>query len=154
MKRKLALMPLAVLVVLIYAAPCFAIAPSIGTTGLGAGVLFPDIEGLENDNSIYYILDYKTMNYLFEIDYFNDAEMDGWMMHGDYLYPLTGALESEAYLGFGYSYLFGNSDVLDDENGFNIALGLSLQNNLDVRGRYLFLGGGDHIFTAGATMSF
>ena len=144
------------------AAPCFAFGgfglptggAGLGTTGLGAGVMFPDIEGVENDNSLYYILDFKSMGYIFEINYFNDADMDGWMIHGDYLYPLGDTIASEAYIGMGYSYIFGNSEYLGDENGFNFCLGLSMMDNLDVRGRYLILGGGDAIFSAGATFYF
>lgn len=137
------------------AIPCFAYAGvDAGSTGLGAGFMFPDIEGLENDNSLYYIFDYRTLNYLMEINYFNDSDLDGWMLHGDYLYPLTEILNSEAYVGLGYTYMFGNSDVLEDENGLNICLGFNLQEKADIRGRYLFLGGGDHILSVGATMYF
>ncbi len=143
-------------------APCFAqggfgmpgMGGAGGTTGLGAGIMFPNIDGVENDSTMYYLFDYKSFNYSFEVNYFDDDEMSGWMLHGDYLYPLSEGLGSEAYLGFGYSYIFGDSDGLDDENGFNIALGLSVMDNIDVRGRYLFLGGGDSIITAGASYYF
>jgi hypothetical protein len=160
MKRNTILLLLAGLIFLTMAAPCFAFGgfgmPSggggLGTTGLGAGIMFPDIEGVENDNTLFYSLDFKSMGYVFEVDYFNDADMDGWMLHGDYLYPLGEALASEAYIGIGYSYIFGNSDYLGDENGFNLCLGVSLMDNLDIRGRYLILGGGDAIIQAGATL--
>lgn len=163
MKRNaLLLILLAGLIFFCSSAPCFAfgdfgmpgMGTGIGASGLGAGIMFPDIDGVENDNIIYYLFDYKTYNYSFEVNYFDDDEMGGWMLHGTYLYPLSEGLGSEAYMGFGYSYLFGSSDGLDDENGFNIALGLTVMDNIDVRGRYLFLGGGDSIITAGASYYF
>ncbi len=126
----------------------------MGSAGLGAGFMFPDIDGVDTDNSLYYAFDYRTLNYLMEINYFNDADFDGWMLHGDYLYPLSEVMNSEAYAGLGYSYVFGNSDYLGDENGLNICLGFNLQKNIDIRGRYLFLSGGDRILSAGATMYF
>ena len=163
MKRNaLLLILLACLVFLCSTAPCFALGgfgmpgmgTGIGTTGLGAGIMFPDIDGVENDSTMYYLFDYKSYCYSFEVNYFDDDDLNGWMLHGDYLYPLSEGLGSEAYLGFGYSYIFGSSGGLDDENGFNIALGLSVMDNIDVRGRYLFLGSGDSIITAGASYYF
>jgi len=163
MKRNaLLLILLACLVFLCSTAPCFAqggfgipgLGAGGGTTGLGAGMMFPNIEGTDSDSTFYYLFDYKSYSYSFEVNYFDDTELSGWMLHGDYLYPLSEGIGSEAYLGFGYSYIFGSSDGLDDENGFNIALGLNVMDNIDVRGRYLFLGGGDSIITAGASYYF
>jgi hypothetical protein len=159
MIRKIALILIATVLLLGFTlTPCYALlgggGANVGQTGLGAGFMFPDIDGLENDNSLYYLFDYKMMNYLMEINYFNDSDLDGWMIHADYTYPITGVMDSSAYVGLGYSYIFGNSDVLEDENGLNICLGFTLQKNIDIRGRYLFLGGGDHILSAGATMYF
>jgi hypothetical protein len=137
----------------VFVTPCFAY-NVLGDYGLGAGVMFPEIEGIDTDNSIYYLFDYQQMDFLFEVNYVNDGDMDAWLIHGDYLYGLTGVLQSEAYIGMGYSFMFADSDVLDDESGFNLCLGFNLQKNIDVRGRYLFIGGGDHILTAGATIYF
>jgi hypothetical protein len=121
----------AIMLLSLTALPGFAFGGvDVGSAGLGAGFMFPDI------------------------NYYHDSDFDGWMLHGDYLYPLSQVLNSEAYVGLGYSYVFGNSDYLGDENGINICLGFNLQKNIDIRGRYLFLGGGDRILSAGATMYF
>ena len=135
------------------ASPCFAYG-GVGEYGLGAGVMMPDIEAIDANNAIYYLFDFTSMDFLFEVNFVNESPMDAWLIHGDYKYPLSGLMGTEAYLGFGYSYLFADSDELDDDSGINLCIGLNLQKNIDIRGRYLFLGGGDHIFTAGATMYF
>ena len=135
------------------AAPCYAANP-IGNYGVGVGVMFPDIEGVDADSAIYYLFDVTSMDFLLEVDYVDSGDMTGWIMNGDYKYPLTGVMSTEAYLGFGYTYLFSETDALKDSNGINLCLGLDVQKNIDVRARYLFLGGGDHILMAGATIYF
>jgi len=140
--------------VLALATPCYAALGGLGDYGLGAGVMFPDIEGIDTNNSIYYLFDVTSMDFLLEVNYVDDGDMNAWLIHGDYKYALTGIMATEAYLGFGYTYLFSDTDALKDANGINLCLGLDVQENIDVRGRYLFLGGGDHILTAGATIYF
>ena len=153
MKLTTLFLPAAIILILSLATPCFAL-NGMGEYGLGAGLMMPDIEDIDTNNSIYYLFDYTAQDFSFELNYVDDGDMQAWLIHSDYLYPLTEIFQSEAYLGFGYSYLFANSDVLDDANGINICIGFNLQKNIDVRGRYFFLGSGDHILTAGATMYF
>ncbi len=156
MRSRLLIATLAFMVLIpVLATPCFAASNlGLGKYGLGAGVMFPDIDGVDSNSSFYYLFDYTAQSFIFELNYVDDGDLKAWFIHGDYLYPLSEVFQSEAYLGFGYSYLFGDSDVLDDSNGINVCIGFNLQKNIDVRGRYFFMGGGDHILTAGATIYF
>jgi hypothetical protein len=154
MIRRCLILPfLALLLFFAASVPGFA-ADQLGHYGLGAGMMFPDISDANTDNSLYYLFDYNTMDYLLETDYVSKDDLKAWLIHADYLYPLTGIMQSEAYVGFGYSYLFSSSDNLNDDNGINLCVGLNLQEKIDACARYLFLGGGDHILTVGATYYF
>ena len=163
-KSTIILVMFALPMVFAFATPCFASAGLPGLGGLaglgggayslGAGFMFPDVKDVSKDSALYYSLDMTASDFLVEVDYVNSGDLQAWLMNGDYKYPLTGLLSSEAYLGFGYTYLVSDNDALKNSNGINVCVGLNVVKKIDVHGRYLFLGGGDHILMAGATLSF